>query len=97
MSRLTRLLTRLPRFRTVLIAALAVIVIYFAMPVVAGCWEIGPRAGPRIYPLELHSALYLLGWDFSTHDAVKPRIPAGLKRDQRPWFYGGTSDDDGRR
>ena len=97
MSRLKRLLTRLLRFRTGLIAVLALAVIYFAMPVVAGCWEIGPREGPRIYPLELHSALYLLGWDLSTHDAVKPRLPAHLKRDQRPWFYGFASEDDAHR
>ena len=62
--------------------------IYLAMPVLAGAFEIGSRSGPKIYPVEMHGILYLIGWEFTTHaEEGKPRFPRGQEL-RRPWFYG---------
>jgi hypothetical protein len=58
------------------------------LPVIAGAFEIGDRLGPRIYPTNLHDALYRIGWETTDHQAMKPRIPFHHGSRARPWFYG---------
>lgn len=62
-------------------------VIYALLPVAAGYFGIGDRAGPRVYPMKYHQAMFLLGSDLSGA-GEKPRISASQRSQNRPWFYG---------
>ena len=61
----------------------ALVMIYFTLPVLAGKFEIGEKEGPRLYPVELHKTLYDWGWGRS-HETEG--LPASEIKD-RPWFY----------
>ncbi|MEX0652504.1 MAG: hypothetical protein WD534_16295 [Phycisphaeraceae bacterium] len=75
--------------RVAVVGSLLFATTYLVLPVVSGALEIGDRLGPRIYPVGLHSFLYLIGWELTDHQAVKPRIPFGSPGNRsRPWFYG---------
>ncbi len=62
--------------------------IYLLGPVVASILEIGDRAGPKIYPRALHEFVYSVTWEVTSHQGMKPRLPAVFQSDLRPWFYG---------
>lgn len=70
--------------RYLLIAGI-ILIIYLAMPIVAGVYEIGNRSGPILYPSDVHAELYLIGWEAAGNEG-KPREPFG--HPPRPWFYG---------
>ena len=69
------------------IVIVAVIWGYLALPVIAGALRIGNRTGPRIYPVGLHTDLYITGWGMAGHEG-KPREHLGWRSERRPWFYG---------
>jgi len=82
------------RLWTVGICMGCTVCLYAMAPFVAGVIGIGNRWGPRIYPLAYHEVVYMLGWDFGSHEAVKPRIAMGMRPEWRPWFYGLSSRND---
>ena len=60
-----------------------VVIVYLTFPMVAGLCAIGDRDGPKIYSMEYHSFLYMVGYESVREE--KPRINPNL---ERPWFYG---------
>ena len=60
-----------------------VVIVYLVFPIVAGLLAIGDRDGPKIYPMEYHSFLYMVSYESVREE--KPRINPDL---ERPWFYG---------
>jgi len=64
-----------------------IILIWLALPVIAGMCKLGEPDGPKIYPAELHNSLYGLG-----HSAAgKGKPQASFFKSwlyERPWFYG---------
>ena len=83
------------RKRKLVLASLAVLALaYLAGPVVAAIFEIGNRAGPKLYPESLHETIYMLTWELTPHEENKPRLPAVFRSEYRPWFYGMYSKND---
>lgn len=83
------------RRRTVVLVTLGTTLgVYLSGPIVAGIFEIGNRAGPKIYPMGLHEALYRIGWACSEHNGIKPRLIHVFDESKRPWFYGVYSEND---
>ncbi|MGC4032527.1 MAG: hypothetical protein QM754_12505 [Tepidisphaeraceae bacterium] len=79
---------RKPKFnRLIVIAIVAVLfALYLSGPVIASICEVGDRRGPVIYPQWLHEPIYMIVWDCTLHDSVKPRV--GRSMPPRRWFYG---------
>jgi hypothetical protein len=63
------------------------LLVYAALPLVAGYYMVGDRRGPKIYPESYHRELFIIGWEEGHHVAQKPREPAGGFPYDRPWFY----------
>lgn len=83
------------RRRVLLLLALGTTLgVYLGGPIVAGIFEIGNRAGPKLYPMGLHETLYEIAWECSEHEGTKPRIAAVFDKSKRPWFYGMYSEND---
>ena len=62
------------------------IMLWLILPVIAGLFNIGEPDGPKIYPANMHSALYGLG-----HRAAGRGEPHSSMTGwfyTRPWFYG---------
>ncbi len=74
------------KLRIVLAVLASLLVIYLSGPVIASVFEIGDRRGPRIYPIGLHESIYMTVWEFTPHEATKPRL--SISSNPRPWFYG---------
>ena len=73
--------------RTKLILSIAVAsVLYLAGPLIAGLLGIGDREGPRIYPREYHTALYMTTSEIVRDE--KPRLSIEASETDRPLFYG---------
>ena len=70
----------------ILVVPVLFVVLYLLGPVVASVFEIGDRRGPRIYPAAFHTRVYMLVWEFTPHQAKKPRL--SFLPVSRPWFYG---------
>lgn len=69
--------------------------VYGFLPVCAGFLSIGDRRGPIIYPKSFHEALFVIGWESSSSNVGKPRVPFGGWSSSRPLFYGlGWSEAD---
>ena len=62
------------------------IMLWLALPVIAGLFHVGEPAGPRIYPSGLHVALYGLGYRAAGHG--EPHSSMNSWFYTRPWFYG---------
>jgi hypothetical protein len=74
------------RLKLVLSVSIALI-LYLGGPLIAGLLGIGERDGPRIYPSDYHSALYMIAYEEVRGE--KPRL--NIDQDQnleRPLFYG---------
>jgi hypothetical protein len=53
---------------------ITIIVLYLLAPLVAGYCQFGDKNGPKIYPREIHSLLYRIGWEINgSYDGKKPR------------------------
>jgi len=80
-----------PRARRIYVAIVVFVVsLYLSLPVIAGIFRIGNVAGPKPYPVDLHRALYGLGWALGGNEALdgKPRMGWWMQMKDRPWFYG---------
>ena len=64
--------------------------VYLMPPFLAGYCGYGDRYGPKIYPGCVHEAVFRIGWNCGNH-VGKPRVSAGWKERDRPWFYGMSS------
>jgi hypothetical protein len=83
------------RRRHFLLVSLAVLIlVYLLGPVIATVFEIGNRAGPKVYPRVMHEAIYMVAWEITPHAENKPRLPAVFRSEHRPWFYGMNSEND---
>ena len=64
----------------------AVVGIWLTLPVIAGMFQIGEPAGPKIYPAPLHHSLYNLGATAAGHGKAHQSLTSFFY--ERPWFYG---------
>ena len=62
-----------------------VLILYLAGPLIAGLLGIGERDGPRIYPSDYHSALYIIAYEEVRGEKPRLNIDQDL---ERPLFYG---------
>ena len=65
------------------------IMLWLIMPVIAGLFYIGEPDGPKIYPADMHTALYGLGYRAAGRGEPHASITAWIYT--RPWFYGMNS------
>ncbi len=72
------------RVKIILSIAIALI-LYLAGPLIAGVLGIGERDGPRIYPSDYHSALYIIAYEEVRGEKPRLNIDGEL---ERPLFYG---------
>ena len=72
------------RVKIILSIAIA-LVLYLAGPLIAGLFGIGERDGPRIYPSQYHSALYISAYEEVRGEKPRLNIDQDL---ERPLFYG---------
>jgi hypothetical protein len=73
--------------RTKLILPIAAaLILYLAGPLIAGLFGVGERDGPRIYPREYHTALYMTTYEMMRNE--KPRLSIEAGETERPLFYG---------
>jgi len=61
------------------------LMLWLALPVIAGFFKIGEPEGPKIYPKSLHINLYGLGHRAAGYGEPQASITAWLYA--RPWFY----------
>ena len=64
-----------------------IILIWLAMPVIAGMFKIGDPDGPKIYPREIHQSLFKMGHTAAGHGNPSPSFYKEWLY-ERPWFYG---------
>ena len=62
------------------------IMLWLALPVIAGLFNIGAPDGPRIYPAGMHSSLFGLGYRAAGRGEPHSSMTSWLYT--RPWFYG---------
>lgn len=62
--------------------------VYGFLPVCAGFLGVGDRRGPIIYNQSFHKTLFIIGWEMSSSNVGKPRVPFGGWPSSRPLFYG---------
>ena len=60
--------------------------LYYCGPISAGFFEIGDSAGPRLYPEDLHTRMYVFAYEART--GQKPERSARNVLYDRPLFYG---------
>ena len=66
---------------------LILLLLYMLLPFAAGIFEIGDRAGPKIYPVSYHEAVYDIGRNLIKPNSKKQHSWFGFKKKERPWFY----------
>jgi hypothetical protein len=68
------------------LSIVAALILYLEGPFIAGLLGIGDREGPRIYPEEYHTVLYITSYEMVRNE--KPRVSIEMSELQRPIFYG---------
>ena len=68
------------------LSIVAALILYLEGPLIAGLLGIGDREGPRIYPREYHTELYIISYEMVRNE--KPRISFETSELERPIFYG---------
>jgi hypothetical protein len=63
----------------------SLLMVWLALPVIAGLFKVGEPGGPKIYPEKLHITLYGLGYRAAGHGEPHSSISAWIYT--RPWFY----------
>jgi hypothetical protein len=73
------------RHKAVFVLLLIVLAVaYLSGPIIAGIFDIGNRAGPKIYAQGFHEAVYIIAWESGSEELQGDECRMKTENEARP-------------